>query len=242
MTLRSAICSRFFALCVVVIMPSIALASTVTGAVRLSGSHEESVIKQGDYSGVVIWLRHLTSPADPVPPRHAQMVQKNKRFTPHVLAISVGSTVDFPNFDPIFHNAFSNFSGQLFDIGLYPPGSTRSIRFTRPGIVQVFCNIHSTMSAVIVVLDSPYFTTTGKDGKFALDGLTPGSYELHVVHERASPETLNALVQTVQVTSSGLTLPVIQISEAGYLTLPHKNKYGRDYPAVPEDQNHYLVQ
>ena len=91
--------------------------------------------------------------------KHARLIQKDKTFTPHVLAIETGTTVDFPNYDPIFHNAFSNFSGQLFDIGLYAPGSSRSFRFQRSGMVRIFCNIHPAMSAVILVVDTPYFAS-----------------------------------------------------------------------------------
>ena len=96
------------------------------------------------------------------------MVQKDKTFTPHILAVPVGATVDFPNFDPIFHNAFSNYDGQVFDVGLYPPGTSRSVRFSRPGVVRVFCNIHASMSAVIAVLATPYFDTSKRDGKFEI--------------------------------------------------------------------------
>ncbi len=113
--------------------------------------------------GVVVWLEPLSGVAVlPAKAGRAEMIQKDKTFTPHVLAITAGTTVDFPNYDPIFHNAFSNYDGQIFDIGLYPPGTTRSIPFRRPGVVRVFCNIHPTMSAVIVVLKSPYFAVSDK--------------------------------------------------------------------------------
>ncbi|HLH35390.1 MAG TPA: hypothetical protein VKX41_11990, partial [Alloacidobacterium sp.] len=111
--------------------------------------------KQKNYSGVVVWLQALDdAPVYPVKKR-VQMLQRNKKFSPHILAITVGTTVDFPNEDLIFHNAFSNFDGEIFDIGLYPPGSSRAVRFERTGIVHIFCNIHPSMSAIIVVLDSP---------------------------------------------------------------------------------------
>ena len=127
------------------------------------------------------------------------MLQKDKTFSPHVLAVEAGSVVDFPNADPIFHNAFSSYSGQVFDIGLYPPGTTRSLRFARQGVVRVFCNIHSSMSAVIVVLDSPYFATTKRDGAFEILDVPPGDYQLTVFHERASEATLQGLQRKVTV-------------------------------------------
>ena len=166
------------------------------------------------------------------------MLQKNKMFLPHVLAIGAGTTVEFPNADPIFHNAFSNFNGQIFDVSLYPPGTTRSVRFARPGVVRVFCNIHPTMSAVIVVVDSPFFSTTGRDGAYSFSNVPAGSYQLHFFHERATPETLGKLTKTVAVpakTDAG----EVEISETGYLPMPHKNKYGNDYPAHSSDSQHY---
>src|SRR5262245_46037859 len=96
----------------------LASGGSVTGRVELADS-KESAVRRKDYSGVVVWL----DPATPIGPSSgmARMIQKDKTFTPHVLPIRVGQTVEFPNFDPIFHNAFSNYNGQLFDVGLYPP-------------------------------------------------------------------------------------------------------------------------
>src|SRR3974377_857609 len=119
----------------------------VHGAVRLSHSRVPAVRNGRDYSGVVVWLDPLTPPARvPAPPANLTMEQKGKRFVPHILAAPVGATVRFPNLDPIFHSAFSNFSGQIFEFGLYPPGTSRDVTFMRPGVVRIFCNIHPTMS------------------------------------------------------------------------------------------------
>ncbi len=208
-----------------------AAAATVSGRVQLASSHG----KHTDYSGVVVWLEPLSgAPVIPASAGRAQMIQKNKTFTPHVLPISVGTVVDFPNFDPIFHNAFSNYNGQIFDIGLYAPGTTRSIAFRREGVVRVFCNIHPAMSAVIVVLKSPYFTLSAKNGTFAIPQVPPGSYRLHVFYERATEQTLAALTRTVEVGAAPLELPPIEVSESGYLELPHKNKFGKDYPPAAD--------
>lgn len=157
------------------------------------------------------------------------MEQRGKRFLPHILPIEVGTVVDFPNLDPIFHNAFSNFDGQIFDVGLYPPGTSRAVAFRREGVVRIFCNIHPTMSAVIVVLKSPYFTVSAKTGEFNIANVPSGSYKLHVFHERATQQTLDALTRSVEVASDA-DVGRITVSESGYLLLPHKNKYGKDYP------------
>jgi plastocyanin len=193
------------------------------------------VRKHTDYSGVVVWLETSSEvPLLPAAAAHAQMIQRNKTFLPHVLAITKGTIVDFPNFDPIFHNAFSNYNGQVFDIGLYAPGATRSIPFRREGVVRVFCNIHLSMSAVIVVLRSPYFAVSGKNGSFQISGVPAGSYRLHVFHERSTEQTLSALTHSIDVTDAPLQLAPIQVSESGYLELPHKNKFGNDYPPVSD--------
>jgi plastocyanin len=225
MILRLLICSSLLA--------SVSSATEVAGQVSLQDSKVAAVRKNQDFSGVVISFHPVDSREAIGPsPKHARMLQKNKTFLPHILAIQVGTDVDFPNADPIFHNAFSSYSGQIFDVGLYPPGSNRAVRFSRPGIVRVFCNIHPAMSAIIVVLNTPYFTTTGRDGRFSLN-LPPGKYELHVFHERATDQTLKALTRNIQVNGERIQLPPIVISEAGFLPAPHNNKYDKPYP--PED-------
>lgn len=211
-------------------------AGAVSGRVDLRDSKDAAVRKKKDYSGVVVWMNPVTGKAPLPPATHARMVQKDKTFTPHILAVSVGTIVDFPNFDPIFHNAFSNYDGKVFDVGLYPPGTSRSVPFSRPGIVRVFCNIHETMSAVIAVLDTPYFDTSTKDGGFEIQNVPSGEYRLHVFHERATPAMLEAAERRVSVTGpETLLLPAISISESGYLATPHNNKFGHDYPPEADE-------
>jgi plastocyanin len=239
MTLHSVTFFRAFGAMSLIFISAPLLAGTVEGRVQLINSHESKADRKKDFAGVVVWLKPVDDVSVHLPRKHAQMVQKDKKFTPHILAISAGTSVDFPNFDPIFHNAFSNFEGQIFDIGLYAPGSSRSVRFDRPGIVRVFCNIHPSMSAIIVVVDSPYFTTTDDDGSFSLSNVPQGTYELHFFHERATPETLEELVRTVSVNQALTQLPPVTISEAGYLPVGHKNKYGHDYPPGADEQSSY---
>jgi plastocyanin len=216
----------------------LAIGGNVTGAVEITNSHDPAVRKNKDYSGVVLWLQPVGRPAPPAPPKHEQMKQKDRHFTPHVLAISVGSTVDFPNLDPIFHNAFSNFSGQPFDTGLYQPGGNRSQTFRMPGIVRVFCNIHPTMSAIIAVVPTPWYVATRANGNFTIPNVPPGDYELHLFHERSLPEVLKFLERTVSVPEEGLALPLISISETGYIPTEHLNKYGHRYPPVINDSSY----
>ncbi len=212
-------------------------AAQVAGTVRLVDSTDASVRKGRDYSGVVVWLKPIGAnvPVAASPPAKAQMVQKNKQFEPHVLAVEVGAHVEFPNYDPIFHNAFSSFSGQIFDIGLYPPHTSRTIVFKRSGIVRVFCNIHPTMSAVIAVLDTPWFAVSDSKGGFVIQNVPEGDYRLQVFHERATERTLRALERKITLTAENNVLPPLIVSETGYVVAPHKNKYGKDYPPVADD-------
>ena len=213
--------------------------ATVSGRVELRDSRDPAVRKRLDYSGVVVSLKPVQGAAGVRAATLVTMLQKDKTFSPQVLPISVGTSVQFPNADPIFHNAFSSYNGQLFDVGLYPPGSTRSVRFTREGVVRVFCNIHSSMSAVIVVLGTPYFAATGHDGSFEIPNVPPGEYQLAVFHKRATEATLKELERRITVEPGAPALPALNISEAGFLTIPHKNKYGRAYPPDSDENSVY---
>jgi plastocyanin len=214
------------------------MAAPVSGTVRLTDSQNPGARKHKDYSGVVVWLEPAAPAraALPRPVMHARMEQRGKEFVPHVLAITAGSTVDFPNLDPIFHNAFSTFAGQVFDLGLYAPGASRPITFARTGIVRVFCNIHPTMSAVIAVMKHPWFAVSTASGDFRMPDAPPGEYVLHVYHERAAEPVLKTLERKVVVPPGGLALGPISISETGYVETPHRDKYGQDYAPVVDDE------
>lgn len=210
-------------------LAGVSLGANLTGRVRIDTERKGTT-----FEGVAVWLAPLQGRAPAPPPQVHRVIQKGKRFSPHVSVIGVGSTVDWPNLDPIFHNAFSNFAGQPFDTGLYPPGGTQRVRFQREGVVRVFCNIHSTMSAVIVVAPSPWFAATRPDGSFSITDVPPGNYVMRVWHERATDATLRALDRRVTVETDGsVSLEPVSISESGYVSAPHKNKYGVEYSPEP---------
>jgi len=138
----------------------------------------------------------------------ADLHQEHETFIPHTLAVTRGSRVGFPNDDPFFHNVFSLSSAATFNLGRYPRGATRTVTFTRPGLVKVYCDIHSQMSATIMVLDHPYFTIPNDDGTYELTGVPAGSYTLVGWHERIGERDVPVQVSAGRATVVDLTVPV----------------------------------
>ena len=127
----------------------------------------------------VVYLESAPSPAfATAEPQRASMDQRNETFIPHVLAVTVGTTVDFPNSDNTYHNVFSISKTRSFDLGHYAAGHSKAVRFDRPGIVRVFCEIHSHMSAFILVFSHRYFSVTSADGRYQIGRVPPGRYTL----------------------------------------------------------------
>ena len=132
--------------------------------------------------------------------KRATMDQRNETFVPHVLAVAAGTTVEFPNSDRIYHNVFSLSKTRAFDLGRYAVGRSKAIRFDRPGIVRVFCDIHSHMSAFILVFSHPFFSVTDAVGRYRIDDVPPGNYTLVAWNEGVSSES-----RVVTVTDGGST-------------------------------------
>jgi plastocyanin len=202
-------------------------------------SHSGLAGNAADASDVVVWLVPLDGAATQVgaaasPPK---IIQRNKTFVPHVLAVQVGTLVQFPNEDPFFHNIFSLFDGKRFDLGLYEAGSTRSVRFDRAGVSFLFCNIHPEMSAVVIAVETPYFALSNRSGHWVIPDVPDGRYEMHVWYERSSPEGLNGLTRPVVISASTRTLDRVRVVGNPNFTLAHKNKYGQDY--VPPPRSDY---
>lgn len=209
--------------------------------IREKGSAKPQKRATGNSSDVVVWLEpldHIAGEAAPAAQAHKrpQLVQKNKSFQPHLLVVPVGSAVDFPNHDPFFHNVFSLFDGKRFDLGLYESGTSNSVRFDRPGVSFLFCNIHPEMSAVVVAVDTPYYAVSDRTGNITIPSLPDGRYEMHVWYERSLPEDLKTLIRTVSVSSIAKDLGTISVRENPSFSQAHKNKYGLDYtpPPAPE--------
>jgi len=161
--------------------------------------------------GAVVWLTRADGPTPkPKPAPKQTVVQRGKRFLPHVLAVPLGTEVVFLNEDKMFHNVFSLSRPNDFDLGLYEKGVAHSQKFDAPGAVRLLCNIHSSMSAFVYVVDSPWYTQADAKGQFTLRGVPPGEYLLHAWHEGSAKPS----VQPVTVTEGLLMVSASVTADA----------------------------
>lgn len=199
-------------------LSSLATAGDIVGRVELT---EKGGKKATDLSDVVVYVE--SSKAKPKPAKEV-LAMKSKSFAPHVLVIGTGTTVEFPNEDPILHNVFS-LSGEGFDLGLYKRPKSGSKTFDKPGVYTIYCNIHPQMSATVVVRDNPYFAAALKDGTFRLAGLPAGEYKVLAYHERAG----EGAPVTVKVAATGEATANLSLDATSYKRVAHKNKFGQNY-------------
>jgi plastocyanin len=139
----------------------------------------------------VVWLDAPAAPARPQPGR-VVLDQRNLAFSPHVLVVRVGTVVDFPNNDRVFHNVFSFRDGKKFDLGMYPVGTLRHVTFDRPGLSRLFCNIHPNMAAYVLAVDSPYFARADESGAFTIPDVPEGTHTFHAWRPGATMEPTGA--------------------------------------------------
>jgi plastocyanin len=214
---------------IVLLACTMGYSQTVDAVAHIQLTHaDKQTAAHAQSSGAVIWLTPISgTPAD-AKPGHFRLVQKDKSFHPHLLVVPLGSSVDFPNLDPFFHNVFSQFNGKRFDLGLYEEGSNKTVRFDHEGVSYIFCNIHPEMSAVVIALATPYVGVSSQAGDIELHDVPPGTYEMRVWAEGVDSKQLNALTHSVHIGSSQNDLGTIQLVESG-ANSAHKNKYGEDY-------------
>lgn len=184
---------------------------------------------------VVVWLTPLfrTDANGFNPP--ARLLQKDKRFSPHVIAVRVGSEIEFPNQDPFFHDVFSIYRGKPFDLGLYESGTSRKVRFSQPGVSYIFCNIHPEMSAAVIAVPTPFFAVTAADGSFQISHLPLGAYKMELWYELASDAELAALNRDIDIATDNAPLALTLHSSDN--PAQHLNKYGQEYH--PEKEKSY---
>ncbi|HTJ30363.1 MAG TPA: hypothetical protein VL346_07675 [Acidobacteriaceae bacterium] len=180
----------------------------------------------------VVWLTAIDAPgARPIQKGTYRLLQKNKQFSPHLLVIPTGSTVEFPNMDPFFHNVFSLYDGKRFDLGLYESGAKRGVVFDREGISYIFCNIHPEMGAIVLAVSTPYYAIAKENGSVTIHNVPPGTYRLHLWSEAFQPVDHSGDRRVVQVTAEGGAFGPIDLAPGLNPLVNHKNKFGEDYPA-----------
>jgi len=146
--------------------------------------------------------------AQSLPAAHPEIRQRNENFVPRVVAVPVGSDVVFPNDDPFYHNVFSLSRAKTFNLGRYPQGTSRHVHFDKPGIVKVFCEIHSHMTATVMVFDHPWFAVPDEDGRFELPAMPAGQRHITAWHDRLGDTTINVQVEAGRAATADFTLPI----------------------------------
>jgi hypothetical protein len=198
------------------------VAGSITGKVTVVMRSSRRLNSAGAYPGRVVGIPvnrdaseldnvvvfvDVKSGLDPKPGL-ATIRQTREEFVPHVLSVTKGSTVEFPNDDDIFHNVFSLSRAATFDLGRYPRNTSKARVFGRPGIVKVFCHLHSHMSAVVRVFEHQYFTTPDREGQFTIANIQAGDYEVVAWHERIGDVAQKVSVTAGQATEVSFSLPI----------------------------------
>jgi plastocyanin len=197
-----------------------ASADTVRGRVELV---EKGGKRASDLANAVVWVE-----GPKVKPRSssATITMKDKTFSPRVVVVPVGGTVEFPNQDPVFHNVFSVSGDNRFDLDLYKKPKSGAFVFRHPGLVRVYCNIHPQMSAYVLVRDNPFWARASSDGSFEIPDVPGGAWVVKAWHERAGEAS-----QAVSVPDEGVLDVALTLDASKWKRAPHKNKFGRDYEA-----------
>jgi plastocyanin len=203
----------------------------LTGTLRLALPGGRSV----PATDAVVWVPGALRPGARSSVQPPAVASKGKRFDPHVLVVTRGTTVSFPNVDSIFHNAFSRTPGSEFDLGLYRRGAARAFTFRTAGLVHLYCNIHAEMAAYVFVLDlEDAFAIVDESGTFRLAGLPAGPRAVHVWSEKGGEKEL-----AIDLGAGAVPPLEIVLDASGYRPRPHKNKFGRDYPPATQGVDRY---
>jgi plastocyanin len=156
-------------------------------------------------SNAVVWLDAPEAPRSTDRSKVVVLDQRNLDFLPHVLVVRVGTKVEFPNNDRVFHNVFSFREGKIFDLGMYPVGTVKYVTFDRPGLSRIFCNIHPGMAAYVMAVDSPYFAVADQAGDFTIPAVAPGRYQYQAW--RATAPQLTGTWSSSNATRLSVTWP-----------------------------------
>lgn len=193
--------------------------AVVTGTLSL---FERGGKARQERSGVAVFLEHKDDRPVPIP-RMPRISQRGRRFDPAVLVVTVGTTVQFPNDDVVFHNVFSLSRAAAFDLGTYGKGKTKTHTFAKPGLIKVHCNIHSDMAAHVLVLNSARTAVTDEEGFWCIADVPENTYRLRAWHSLADEQR-----HELRVAGDGIVTKQLQVQETK-LRATHRNKHGRKY-------------
>jgi plastocyanin len=198
--------------------PAAGASGVVAGRVELV----KGGVARPDAANAIVWIE---GPRKSGAGAKLEMSQESKRFTPRVLIVPRQGTVEFPNNDPVYHNVFSVSGPNRFDLGLYRSGASKSRAFMEPGLVRVYCNIHPQMVGFLMVVDSDFAVVTDRNGAFRFEGVPAGTWTLKAWHEEGSETSV-----PIAVPAAGEAPLKVSIDTTAYRPVPHKNKYGKEYP------------
>jgi plastocyanin len=179
----------------------IGVTAMAPGIAAAAGAVKGRVTRERVETPVANAVIMIDAPAAPVAPGapHALIDQRDMAFVPHVIAVPVGTTVDFPNHDRTLHNVFSASPAKRFDLGMYDPGETRSVTFDQPGVVRLGCNAHPKMEAFVVVHANPHVAVTDEQGAYTIEGVPPGRFRARLWHETLAERETSVTVRDGQV-------------------------------------------
>lgn len=194
---------------------------TVSGRISILEKPGEKTADQGN---TVIYLEPRAGAAKAAPSK-VQMAINGRNFAPRVRVVATGSIIEYPNQDPFTHNVFSTTAGALFDLGSYGSGTSKSTEFKKPGAFPIYCNVHAKMTGYVIVVNTPWHTQASNDGRWEIARVPAGKYVMTIWHERAKPVEAG-----IEVLATGLASLETKLDASGFKVVPHKNKFGKDYP------------
>jgi plastocyanin len=211
---------------------SMAVAALIIGmpvAAQAPVSGQVSIVERPgeqteDLGNAVVYLEVPAGQKVKLAPVNDQMALQSRQFAPHVRVVPAGSKIEFANQDPFSHNVFSKAVQGPFDTDVFGRGKKKSTTVKETGVYPLYCNVHPRMTAFVVAVNTPYFAQAGADGRFTISNVPPGTYKLHVWHERGGEQAAD-----VTVGAAGLGGLKYQLDARAYKYVQHKNKNGKEY-------------
>lgn len=195
----------------------------ISGQVSLKNT--KGKVETLEASEVVVYIADLEGSIPQAQIEKSYVIStKNKQFSPQLMVVPKGATVQFPNRDPIIHNVFSVSGKNRFDAGRYSKGEGKTHTFQNSGLVRVYCNVHHAMNALLYVADNPYYAVIDAEGGYVLENVPPGEYLVVALHLRAGQKRTRVTVSPGQATTANipLTLRKKRVKK-------HLNKFGKPY-------------